>query len=153
MPLDERFKNKEWIRVNANEKVQFKLKTYEDVVGQQQFQLWDNEAKRYNEVDMYTKGRSERYIREVIVDGMDKNMSFSKTANDQFSQILNTLRATNQDPLKATYELGRTGTGLTTRYSVTLISAEQPQQQPEVKEEQVKAEGGNPSPEAQYDNA
>lgn len=147
MPLDERFRQKEWAKLGPNEKIKFKLKTYEDVLGQQQFQLWDNEARRYNEVDQFTKGRSERVIREVIVDGKDQNMSFSKTANDQFAQILNTLRATNQDPLKAVYEIGKTGSGLKTRYTVILVNAEQP-----VKEEVV-SEGAPASPEAQYNNA
>jgi len=121
MTLPDRFRQKDWVKLISNQRVKFKLKTYEDILGHEDFQLWDNQAKRFLEATSTTPGRKSRFVREVIVEGKDCCMGIPKTANDSLRSVLNTLRATNADPLKALFEILKTGEGLSTRYSITLV--------------------------------
>jgi hypothetical protein len=117
MELPERFKGVEWIKNSELKEghIKFKLRDYDDVVGIQRFQKWNNEAKRYEDADQFTKGRNEGWIRQVVVNGTEKNVQITKTANDVFRQILETLRVAGKDPLQQEFEIWKEGEGLQTK--------------------------------------
>lgn len=121
----EKFRGIDWLRINDGDTIQFRLKDWEEVVGIQQFQLWDNNTRRFSDTDQYTPGRKERWIRQVIRCGEEKtyNMSMSKAVNEQFMQLLDMMKTTNADPLKSEFIITRTGAGLATRYKIRLAGS------------------------------
>jgi len=108
----------------------FMLPNYSEISGEVQYLLWNQSTRRYQEVDKFTKGRSERCIRHVVrvEEGGNKHgmkvgehiLNMTRTTNRAFLNMIDTLKATGTEPLDVIFRITRHGQGLQTTYEITL---------------------------------
>ena len=119
-------------------------------LGKFELKVWDNETKKFYKEGQELGGQvvgnlykntptarlTKSVNRNVFINGAEYIIPFPVSADRLLLGLMDTMKAIKQDPLQLDYVLKRTGTGLSTRYSVSVFgSAESNIELPQEKHE------------------